>query len=392
MIDIREIKQRYTPEMALIVLVCRVYFGSAQPEEIDDYLEHNSVDWAFLERIITAHQIHPFVYKTLSVRPGNVNADFMIALRGYCRSIAAGNLQKLSELTAAYKAMKLAGALAVPYKGVLLSHMLFGDYITRETADIDFLLRPEDFSKAHAALIQLGFTSKYYNPDFERQFLKTSHELLYRKETPSGPIKIELHWAATNHMMNIPLGNDQVLSDLQKVQLPGGEAVALSQQNHLLVLLVHHGVNDVWRVLRHGIDIALFVHKLGSDIDWPALYAATVKYKIRRTTQVGFELNHLLFGIPIPPPFATGAPLQKQIIDNILVFPSLPKPKLALSNLKQQLNLRDSTADKVRLVAEYLYTGITPNVRDMEAMPLSKGLYPLYYVAKPFRLLFRKKA
>ncbi len=391
MIDIREIKERYTPEMALIILICRVYFGTAAPEEVDVYLEYSSIDWAFVERIITAHQIHPFVFKVLSVRQGRVDDAFMAALRNYCRSIAAGNLQKLTELTQAYKAMQVAGVQAVPYKGVLLSQILFGDYITRETADIDFLLRPETFTKAHAALTRLGFTSKYYNPDFEQQFLKTSHELLYRKETPSGPIKIELHWAATNHMMNIPLGNDDILSDLHAVQLPGGQVSALSLQNHLLVLLVHHGVNDVWRVLRHGLDIALFVHKMGAQVDWQSLQSATVRYKIRHTTEIGLALNHQLFGVPIPAPFLVSAPLPQKIVDNILIFPSLPKPKLALGNLRQQLFLRDSTLDKIRLLAEYIITGVTPNVRDMEAMPLPKALYPLYFIAKPFRLLFGRK-
>jgi hypothetical protein len=391
MTDIGEIKERYTPEMALIILICRVYFGTALPTDIDAYLENTKVDWVFLERIITSHQIHPIIYKVLSVHSGGVEAVFLAALRSYCRSIAAGNLQKLSELTIAYKAMREAGAQAIPYKGVILSNLLFGDYITRETADIDFLLKSTSFTRAAAALSALGFTPRYYNPDFERQFLKTSHELSFSKETTSGPIKIELHWAATNHMMKVPLGNDDIMGELQSIQLMGSDVEILTLQHHLLVLLVHHGVNDVWRVLRHGLDIALFVHRLNEQIDWQALHAATVKYKICHTTQVGLQINNYLFGTAIPVPFATKGAPPMQILDNILTFPALPKQKLDWNNLRQQLFLRDSAADKLRLLGAYIYTGIAPNVRDMEAVPLAKPLYPLYYLIKPFRLLFRKK-
>ena len=388
MISIRDISEKYTPEMALAILICRVYFKKASGTELQEFVTTHKIDWQLFERIITAHQVRPLIYKVLSAHNAAVDTVFLDRLRNNCFHIATGNLQNLEELTRLYQLFREGGIKNVPYKGVILSYFLFGDFISRETVDIDFLIDATDFSKAREILIKEGYTPRYYNPDFERQFLRSSHELQFKKTTSSGTVKIEIHWAATNIMMNIPMPNADIFNGLQTIKLPGGETTIFNLQNHLLVLLVHHGVNDVWRVLRHTLDIALFLDKYRSEIDWQAFHQATIKYKIRHTTEVGFLITEQLFGITPPAPYKSGTTLPEKIPGNILTFPAIKKLKLNTENLQQQLFLRDSFADKISLMLSYARTGITPNVRDMEAYPIAKKWYPLYYFIKPFRIIF----
>lgn len=376
--------------MALTILVCRVYLGKANGIELLDYVTNNAIDWQLFERIITAHQIRPLIYKTLSAHPSGIDPLFLEKLRKICFRIAKGNLQKLEELVRLNKLFSEHGVKNVPYKGVILSQFLFGDYISRETADIDFLTDAVYFSKAYDILAADGYKPRYYNPDFERQFLRTSHELLFSKTTPSGTMQVEIHWAATNQMMHIPLPNGHIFQNLDTINLLGRDTPILNLENHFLVLLVHHGVNDIWRTLRHSLDVSLFLEKYSSAIDWDTFREATSKYKIRHTTAAGFLVSHQLFGTSIPKPFIPDAGNADKLLQNLLRFPAIKKRKLNLENLRQQLFLRDSFTDKLRLLASYIQTGVSPNVRDMEAYPVSKKWYALYYFIKPYRILFNR--
>ena len=386
-----EIQKHYSTEMALVILMSNVYFKRATANEVSNFIAENKVDWALFEQIIAAHQIRPFVFKVLSANIEGVDAGFLEQLRKKCFAIAGANLRHLEEMVRLHLLLTDNGILNIPYKGVLLSQFLFGDYISRETSDIDFLIDKKNFGRTHTLLLKEGYNPRFYNPDFERQFLNTSHELLYRSQAAPGAIKIEIHWAATSNMMNIPLPTEYLFRDLQSIKLMGKDTVIFNAHNHLLVLLVHHGVNDVWRSLRHIIDIAVFLEKYSNLIDWAAFYKDTVRFRIYHTTVTGFQLAEQLFGTAIPPVFSTTTPLPDGIPDNLLRFPSLRKQKLNFENLSQQLYLRDSAGDKIALLSSYLYAGITTNVRDMEAYHVPKGWYGLYYFLKPFRMIFGRR-
>jgi Uncharacterised nucleotidyltransferase len=385
MIAIPTIQEKYTPEMALTILVCRVFFNTASPNELKEYLAGNKIDWPCFEQIITSHQVRPLIYKVLAAHPSGVDTAFLETLRTNCYRIATGNLGKLEEVKRLSLLLSNGGVMVAPYKGVVLSQLLFDDFISRETVDIDLIIDPADFSKAYNILVADGYTPRYYDPAFEKQILRTSHELQFKK----GELKIEIHWAATNPMMNIPLPNADLQQDMGSLQVLGTDVKVFSLRSHLLLLLVHHGVNDVWRTLRHVLDICLFLQKHRNDIDWKDFHAATIKYKIRHTTEMGFLITQQLFGIVIPELYR-GGNTPGSIVNNLFTFPAIKKNKLTSENLSQQLFLRDSTSDKIKLLGAYISTAITPNIRDMEAYPLKRKWYGLYYFIKPFRILFRK--
>lgn len=388
--SIRMLREGYTPEMALLILICRAYFNQGMTGDINDFLAQNKIDTGLFEQMIKSHQLRPFVYKVMAISGGSIADLFLPQLRNKCFKIATCNLRNVEELVRLHQMLKSNGIANVAYKGVILSKVLFDDYISRETSDIDYLLAKEDFAKAHELLINEGYKPRYYNPDFEQQFLNTSHELLYRKNIQAGSIKIELHWAITSNMLQIPLQNEDLYAHMETIKLPGGAADTFNLQNHLLSILVHHGVNDIWRSLKHIIDIAVFVEKYRAEIDWVSLYATTRKYKIRHTAEIGFNMAHRLFGIEVPPPFARKMAIPDWVIDNLLRFPSIGKGKLNFDSLRQQLFLRDTRADKIRLLWSYLHAGITPNIRDMEYYQAPKGGYALYYFIKPFRRVYGK--
>ena len=390
MISINDIQQRYTAEIALCVLACRICLGNASQSELRCFIENTEIHWTRFSEIIKALKLKPIVARVFTGVTDILPAPYADQLQKNTMVQSARLMHRTAEVIYIHNKLKDAGIENVPYKGVVLSQQLFGDNISRHSSDMDFLINPGDFARAKAILETEGYVADYYNPAYEKFILKTSHELVFRKRKGNILLNFELHWAITNKMLDIPITNKKVMSEKMACRIAGVEIETFSLQNHFLVILIHHGVNDIWRSIRHAMDVALFVQLHSKSIDWKKLCADAHKYKIHYTASTGIQLAHELFGTPVPVEFSEKPSGIGAILHNMLRYPPIEKGKLKTDNIKQQLALRDSTIDKLRVLWAYVLTGITPNIRDMEAVHLPELLYPLYYIIKPFRILVKK--
>jgi len=66
MISLEKIEENYNPEMALTILILRVYFKRIKSGEIENYTLNRKINWKLFQEIIFTHQIHPVIYKVVS--------------------------------------------------------------------------------------------------------------------------------------------------------------------------------------------------------------------------------------------------------------------------------------------------------------------------------------
>lgn len=390
MISISDIQQRYTAEIALCVLACRACLDNAIQHQLRSFIENTEIDWTRFSEIIKTLKLKPIVAKVFIGVADILPTTYADQLQKSTMAQSAQLMQRTAEVINIHNKLKDAGIENIPYKGVILSQQLFGDNISRQSSDMDFLINPRDFAKAKSILETEGYVADYYNPAYEKFILNTSHELILRKRKGNIGLNFELHWAITNKMLDIPITNKEVMNEKMVCRIGGVEIETFSLQNHFMVILIHHGVNDIWRSMRHAMDVALFIQLHGKFIDWEKLCANALKHKIHYTTSIGIQLAHELFGTSVPAQFSKKPAGIGVILHNMLRYPPIVKGKLKTDNIKQQLALRDSTMDKLRVIWAYVRTGITPNIRDMEAIHLPGILYPLYYIIKPFRIFVKK--
>lgn len=392
MINAELLAEKYGAEMALLVLLGRLQYNTISPVEVQSFINSKSLNWELFQKMITVHQVRPFVYNALTTYAIQTDTAFYNKLKLATTRIATGNLLKLKELVHVHQLLKKSGAECMPNKGVLLSKKLYGDYISRETSDIDFIIRPVDFVTAMNVLVADGYEYRcYYNPDYKYLFLKSDSELKFVKRISGEEYKIELHWAVTHKMMAIPFPAEELFHNTDKENVLNNEIETLSLSNTLLTLLIHHGVNDIWRTVRHSIDFASFISKYHADIDWGEMERLTRKYRIYKTTCLGLSMCREIYGIEIPGNFIIIGPLLKRVIHDMLRFPPIKRKKLSGENIFQQFRLRDSAVDKILLSGAYASTALLPNIRDVEAWPIPVKWGFAYYFIKPFRLLLRRR-
>jgi hypothetical protein len=383
-----DIKKRFSPEIALVILMCRLFFKNATANEIDRTVCESAIDWNLFYKLVRTHEIRPFIYKIIVDNSLRVDNEVVQRLRADSLSIATTNLERLNEMVRLSEIFFQKNIAIVPYKGVILSQHLFDDFITRETCDIDFLIKSEDFSVVREIFLTEGYrTDYYYDKEYEDIILNTGCEYQFYRSGLHGIIKIEIHWSIIHKMQDVPITNEYLFKDCKIEKILGHEITVLNQEAELLMLLIHHGVNDVWRSLRHLLDISVVLQDKSGNIDWQTIMQNTYQFKVGNVANIGLALSKELFGVIIPKVQYFDNKAVNTVIHNLLKYPLITKNKLKVANLRQQLMIRDSFIDKIHLCWKYMITGINPNIRDIEKKRLSRKWFFLHYFIKPFRVL-----
>lgn len=389
MIPISDIRQRFSAEMGLLVLCCRVYFNTAGSGDLSGYLSESVIDWQHALSLAGHHAIRPLIYKVVSTHPDGIEPGFIKKLRIQSFAIARENMEQLKEIAAIAANFRARGIQIVPYKGVLLGHLLFNDYALRENSDIDMLILPEDFRTAKNVFTQLGYNNaQYFNDNFEDYFVRTNRELkLIRAANGNRKIKVELQWSPLHKLMGIPMTNKQLFANLGECEVPGGNAGKLDLSDELLLLFAHHGAADVWRKLKHILDIAAFVEKYRSQIDWNVFEQSLAENKLRKLAVAGCQMAELLFGIESPVFKADNSRIGADMLSGSLGFPLLSTEKTNLKHLRRHLALCGTTAERLGFLRRYAVLWLMPNMRDIKMIKLPRSLFPLYFIVRRFRFL-----
>lgn len=389
MLPIHHIAQNSSAEAALLILCCRLYLNTAAREDIIDFINSHEIQWHLAWKLAGAHGIRPIVYHVSASCEEVVPAPFLHRCRQKCMQIATANLDQLKVLYELINTLKQEGIIVVPYKGLVMGQRFYGSYTARETADIDLLIKPADFPQARRLLLRLGYRERmFYDERFESYFIRTNREYKLALDKSNGEqINIELQWQPLHNLMGVPLENDYLFQSLSSETLLDTPVPVLSVTNALLLVLAHHGVADVWRKLRHVLDLAVVVQRKGDSVDWETLQQQLPTLGIERFSSAGGHLSKALFGITLPIPHRISDNLKNDLVKDVLRYPLLSTEKTNITHLLRHLKLCDSIGDRIAFIRRYLLLWLKPNMRDIAQVHLPALLFPIYYAIRRFRFL-----
>ena len=136
------------------------------------------IDWTKLIALALHHRAAPALLRPLtetSVR-SLVPGEILAALEHYGSATEERNRYLASELGAILSALADAGVSVLPFKGVLLAELLYGDLGQRPPGDLDFLVRLRDVRRACDVLVSRG----YRRPGVAGGWTATQHDLYCR--------------------------------------------------------------------------------------------------------------------------------------------------------------------------------------------------------------------
>jgi hypothetical protein len=224
------------------------------PERLDDLrsLESrsNTTDWQYAIRF---HGLAGILCLHHQAALSMLSPEFRVVPELMVKTNTRNALHHLAITKALVENLGKNNITAVPLKGVVLSHQLYGSIVRRVSSDIDVLVDPDDFEKASAVLVGMGYFTK-----FDMRSMSQKLKRLLRRHIKDitffrpGEPRVELHIRNENSVFNS-------LPRLKNIAL---EKLAKNSINFFVL------PNALLResVARHALRSNLFRWKWGYDV------------------------------------------------------------------------------------------------------------------------------
>jgi hypothetical protein len=346
-------------------------------------------DWDYLLSAASLHGVLPLLYRRLADGcPEAVPPDFLHRLRSRYRDHARRNLRMTTGLLRVLKLLEDHNICPLPFKGPVLAELAYGDLSLRQFGDLDILVPQQDAGRAKDLLAGWGYALKFpLSARQERAHLRHAFEFGLRH--PQLPV-VEIHWRFGEIFLSRAPEPEEVFRRRVQVSLLG-RRVSSPAPDDLLLVLCLHGLSHLWFTLSMVSDVAHLLHAQG-PWDWAGLLSRATALRMRRILLLGVSLAHELLAEPVPPEVLSPAQadpavpaLCREVQEKLFA-----RGGAGLGFLERvcfHLRARERLRDKIT----YLWISLAqPTSEDWRWLPMPDYLYWLYYVLRPWRLLWQR--
>lgn len=379
----------HDPEWSVLLASCSLTGSAAStPDQTDRIrsLLHNPIRWNILFQLADEHGVEPLLCQALQNLSDSIPPDEMQFLRRKYQTNLHKALFLSRELIRILERVSTLGVDVMPYKGLALAELLYGDIALRQTGDIDLLIRTQDLPIIRDAIRELGYTPHdSFTPAQERAYLKSGYEHAF--DGTAGPNLLELQWAIQPRFYAIDFDMAGLFARAVTVSV-AGRLVKTPCPEDLLLVLSAHAAKHVWERLVWLCDIAQLV-KMPS-LNWQRIWQDANRLGMSRILQVTLLAADRLLGATIPvsarahltddSALRLTDELQAQIADEA------PYNVESLSYFRLMMRLRERPADRLRFLNRLI---LTPGPGEWQAVRLPRPLFPLYRLVRLSRLAAR---
>lgn len=375
-----------SPEWSLLCAA-----SSADPRESDlvrvrTVLER-PIEWESVLRLAEQHGTSSLLYQNLSHVADAIPSAVLTSLRQRYERNVHKSLFLTRELIRILDCLDAIGVEVIPYKGVVLSEVYYGDMAMRQSGDMDLFVRKRDVARTKSAVRDLGFTPRVPIPeDAEADYIASGYECTF--DSPAGKNLLELQWALQPRFYAVDFEMDGLFERAVNVALAGRSVRTPSPEDLLLVLSVH-AAKHVWGRLIWLCDIAQILKR--ENVNWKWVQSQAQELGIERILHITLLLANRLLATAIP------APLENPILADraahafadeiaVAVAAGVTYEEEKVSYFRLMMRLRERKTDRLRFLARLAFT---PGPGEWETIRLPKALFPLYRLVRLARLATR---
>lgn len=349
-----------------------------------------ALDWGQVREIAAGEEVLPWLYQRLQAAPGmpgeaGMPGDARAALGPLYQANALRNLALARRLVQVSTLLEGEGIAHRAYKGPALAVQAYGDLCSRQFQDLDLLIEPQDFSRTSRLLREAGWAPHVPLSDKEeRWLLRTAIEFPFHK----GEAHLEIHWALSLPDFFHPLRLGRFWEETVTVDLLGKPLRTFSPANAALFTCLHaarHG----WGSLKWAADLAAY-RGAHPALDWLALLEASRAVGFQRFVCLGMLLAEHFCGAQFPE--AVEGTLQEDGAARRMAKQVIARHQAGASLLPATQRLafyfrgRERPADRLYML---LAQAFLPKEVDWRTIPLPEGLFGLYYLIHPLRMVVR---
>jgi hypothetical protein len=396
MIKIEIIAKEYGVEMALIILACRVYFKTANKQELEDFIQTSgsAIQWDHFFKSCRLQKVRSVVYK--SVVSCNIPHKTRQHIRSELIFLAKRHLHLALETERIIKLLEKNNITAFPYKGAAFSKQFFGDLASRDITDIDLIIQKSDIYKVIEIMKNDGYVSEledifhylgddyfFYYKDYNFNTFSNGKRVIH----------LEFHWDVAERILGMPQNTaDLIYKPYDKSPIINHELTFIDPTAHFTALLVHHTRKDVLKQLKTLIDIGAAMQDQFNLLNHDELKCYISNLNLQQSFAVSQALLYKLFNIT--PTFSSSTTISKKTIKNFthqLLGNKLPDIYyLSRLYIVNHILLRDDFSKKVKFLFNFTWFFSYPTTADFQFIRLPKPLFFIYFFLKPVRMVSQR--
>jgi hypothetical protein len=375
-------------EWSLLLAACSLSSGrvDSSPEIFRQSLRR-PLNWTSLLQLAEYHGVVPILYQALSSVSSEVPSTSLALLKQRYETNLHRTLFLARELIRILDHFDALGIDVLPYKGLALAEMLYGDIALRHAGDIDLLIRPRDLSRVKAALKEVGYSPHLLlNEAEERAYLVSGYECAF--DSALGRNLLEVQWALQPRFYAVDFDMEAMFHRAITVSV-AGRNMKTPVTKDLFLILSLHAAKHVWGRLIWLCDIAQILKSPALNWNWIGETAQSLG--IQRILQVTLVLTNRLLGATIPAAaekHLSADPAALTLADEIA--PQLgrasPHDVESLSYFRLMMRLRERRADRTRFLQRLAFT---PGPGEWKSVRLPAPLFPVYRLVRLWRLSAR---
>ncbi|RYC71321.1 nucleotidyltransferase domain-containing protein [Spirosoma sordidisoli] len=284
-------KSRHSTEITLLLMACSWKPSATRNESIVLLLEQYTPDWDRLLTLANYHRLTPFLYHALNEIPSVPDA-FRASLRQECLHRTTDNLIKLQEYHRLTALLDKQAIEHIPFKGIYLAEHSYPERGLRPIGDMDILVDKKDVQRVIDILSPDGYRiGDKHKPYLEHPAGVIWDELseisLFKPYFDTSRFDIDLHWRVNSLLREI--GEFEV-SDFRSTP-------DLIIENQVILLVLHHGVNNSWERIGYINDLYFLLHR--QDLNWEWLLKTLEQRQLERIFFTGLHWCQTIWEFPV---------------------------------------------------------------------------------------------
>lgn len=347
----------------------------AGPRDINSLLTPD-LDW---ERVLESAEHHRLVPALHAASAGKNAVPPTLRARAHKHAWRA--LHFTAELIRIARSFEQQDIEFLAHKGPALAQLLYRDPAMRQFGDLDIIVRSQDFTRAKAALVDLGYDPGLrLSPRQEKSLLRSGYECSFGLKSERN--LVELQWQIVPHFCAMKFDIDALFSRSTRIELDGFPLQILGREDLLLALCVHAAKHE-WTQLGMLRDIAWLTNL---NMDWNWIVAEARRLGILKILQISVLTVGKLFAVSMQlgAPATGAAELASQVVARLQrdYEPDTESTRYFYA----QLQTRERWRDRARLVWRL---ATTSSVQEWQAVQIPDRYFALYGGVRIARLMKR---
>lgn len=384
--QLEDIIPQFSNELQLLILLSQHDLNKAEIEKIETL--EKLVDWKLFFELAHKHRLISHVVKQTNQYPNILKSEIKKQLIEIQQGLSRKALLYSQYVLKIHEGLNQKNIPHTFFKGPLLSLELYKDIGFRDYRDIDLLVPLSHIENARKIIQEFGFVMLAPKKTLSKKQKKINYTIShhYHLTKPNTPIEVELHWNLSNPKTYLPLETKKIIADSINIEIAKQNLPYISKPENI-VFLAAHGAIHQWYRLFWLKDFSEIICQSSNEDIYKA-WKLSQKNRLGKTFKQACNLSNLLYKTEIP-----------QYIDNIGHTNSLIQG--ALKSISDKELRQQGLGGKIKFV--WYRLKLKPDINyhislifrlrthftDWEIFPLPNYLFFLYYIFRPFILIYK---